>query len=69
MKNPEAIELEDEITKVCNRFPSMSFSEALTFIKADNSTSETHKDFSTKTKSIPKKLSTLTDEEALSYFK
>lgn len=47
----------------------MSFDEALTFVKANNSTSETHKDFSTKTRTTSKKLSQLSEDEALKHYK
>lgn len=70
LKNPDAVAMEEEIVETLNKFwNNMSYEEAFTFVKANNQTSQSHTDFSSKTKTIPKKLSTLTEEEALKHFK
>jgi len=69
MKNRDAIEYEDWIIDTLKQFPNMSFEQALTFTKANNSTSTSNKIFSTKSVKQTKKLSELTEEQALKHYK
>ena len=69
MKNNEALEYEDSIVETLLEFPNMSFEQAFTFAKANNSESTTSKSFTTKSVKQVKKVSDLTDDQALKHFK
>jgi len=51
------------------QFPNMSFDQAFTFTKANNSESTSSKSFTTKSVKQTKKISELTEEQALKHFK
>lgn len=69
MKNKDAIEHEEGILSALQQFPNMSFEQALTFTKANNSESTSSKSFTTKSVKQTKKLSDLSEEEALKHYK
>lgn len=68
IENPEAKEHQKQMESLLEKYPNMSFEDALTFVKAQTPQESTSsKDFSSKWSNVKvrKKLADLTEEEAL----
>ena len=68
IENPEAREYSKELEVAVNKYPDMSFEDALTFVKAKTPQESTSSnDFSSKSSNVKvrKRLADLTEEEAL----
>jgi len=68
IENPEAKEYKDQMEATLNKYPDMSFEDALALVKAKiPQESSSSNDFSSKSSNVKvrKKLADLTDEEAL----